>query len=167
MSKPVKYKIQIDGFSILKPDPIFYGGRFYEIEIDVVLMEDIENNPVQIGAIYQLNKKGIWSPTIKNPLGELVFHVFNSETPDNFDLKGSVRNDMEQMAYELFHSTAQATNNYLFAHFEELDKEEYESELGRVASQLIQAKNDEKIRDILISDLLFDAMKYNVDDWPI
>jgi len=58
------------------------------------------------------------------------------------------------------------TNDFLFAQYKELEPEEETAEIERIANELLSAKDEVEIRDVLIYDLLFEAMKHNLDDWP-
>jgi hypothetical protein len=156
--KKVAYP-DVNHLTILKPDPIIYGGKIYETEINLVLRERLENNPVQMASIYLLEKIHLYDKSITNPLGRLMITLFNQETPDNLHLRMSVSEDMENMALKLDESTAEFTNWFLFTN-QDIDLEEQE----RIASSILLAKNDDELVDILISELLYGAMVR--DDWP-
>ncbi len=124
-------------------------------------MEEFLNNPVQLAAIYRLQKKGLWHNGIKNPIGELMLTIFNENTPDELNFSSSVRDDLEKMVYDLSLSSANETDNFLFT-TTEVDKQSQE----RIASELLLNENDEQLRKILIAEVLFDAMGTNLENWP-
>ncbi|WP_167616988.1 hypothetical protein [Maribellus sediminis] len=154
------YKTREPEILILKPDPIIYGGRSYEIKINVI-MEEFLSCPVQLAAIYRLQKIGLWHEEIKNPLGELMLIIFNDETPDKLNYSIAVRDDLEQMVYELSRLSARETNNFLF---ETTEKDKIQQE--QIAAELLGARDDDQLREILIAEVLFDAMGTNLENWP-
>jgi hypothetical protein len=162
--KPKSYKLP--DFKLLMTDnePIIYGGKIYFTELNI-LMEKLANNPVQFAALYKL-KRMEWSYKIENPLGELIFSIYNTETSYDKNMRGSIREDMENQAYDLRLSTIEESNDFLFAQYKELEPEEETAEIERIANELLSAKDEVEIRDVLIYDLLYEAMKYNLDDWP-
>ena len=162
--KPNSYKLP--DFKLLMTDnePIIYGGKIYYTELNI-LMEKLANNPVQLAALYIL-KRVEWSYKIENPVGELIFSIYNTEILHDKKVRGSIREDMENQANDLRLSTVEETNDFLFAQYKELEPEEQIAKIDRIATKLLSAKDEVEISDVLIYDLLFEAMKYNLDNWP-
>lgn len=160
--KNKKYKIPEDFNSVLYPDPIIYGGKVYKAEVSVINELQLQNSPVQIAALHRLNLSNAWPYPIINPLGHIIFSIFNQETSDDkLDLRLSVRDDMENMALKLSSSSPEETDYFLLANTD-TDYEEQE----RIAKQIALAKDDDELRDLLIMELLYQAMINALDDWP-
>ena len=155
------YKFISKHLFVLKPDPIEYGDKVYEIEVSYV--EDaVQKNPVQLAAIHWLQKDHMWHNGIKNPLGELIFLIFNQEIPDKLNLSMSERDDMENVAYDFYIGSAEETNKFLF---ESTDKSIEDQE--RIASEVLSAKDKDVLREILIGNVMYEAMMTNFDNWPL
>lgn len=158
----ISYQISSKHLFVLKPDPIKYGDQVYEIEVNFI-EDSIQNNPVQLAAIYWLQKlQHPRSTTSKNPLGELMFFIFNQETDDKLNYSMAARDDMENAAYDLYDGTIEETNRFLFE-----STETSMDELERIASEVLSAKDEDELREILIDGVLYEAMITNFDHWPL
>lgn len=159
------YKVRKLDHLILKPDPIIYGGRAYEICVNVI-DESIEENPVQLASIYWLQKLKVWGKEVLNPLGYLMLLIYNQETSESLGFRMTVQDDMEKMVLHLSENSAEVTNQFLFPSNQGLEMDEMMDEKERIASEVLTAKNEDELRLVLIADLLYHAMVNNIEDWP-
>jgi hypothetical protein len=93
-----KYKIPEVNHLVLLPEPVFYNEKEVISSISVIEELNFQDNPIQIAALNILKKRDYWEK-IRNPLGQLIFTVFNEETPDQFDFRMTVRQDLQDKAY--------------------------------------------------------------------
>jgi hypothetical protein len=159
-----KYKIPEVNHLVLLPEPVFYNEKEVISSISVIEELNFQDNPIQIAALNILKKRDYWEK-IRNPLGQLIFTVFNEETPDQFDFRMTVRQDLQDKAYELYLGTVEDVDKFLFASNTELEPEEAIRECLRIAAKITNANDDDELRDILIGELLYEAMSFH-DDWP-
>ncbi|WP_297085775.1 hypothetical protein [uncultured Draconibacterium sp.] len=159
------YKVRELDHLILKPDPIIYGDRAYEICVNVI-DESIEENPVQLASVYWLQKLRMWGKEVLNPLGYLMLLIYNQETSESLGFRMTEQDDMEKMVLHLSENSAGVTNQFLFPSNQGLEMEEMMEEKERVASEVLTAKNEDELRLVLIGDLLYHAMVNNIEDWP-
>ena len=160
-SKP--YKISDLKSLTLVNEPVAYDGKTFRVNMNS-LIDGIEENPVQLAAMYRLRKMGVYTGDIKNPIGSL-YSIFIDEKSDCYNVQESLKSDMENMAVKLFLSSAKATNLFLFELSEETDTAERVREMERVASAILTANDDTEIGDILI-ELLYSAMVDHFENWP-
>jgi hypothetical protein len=91
-------------------------------------------------------------------LPQLMLSVFNEETPDDLDLNIYDRQEMEQEISFLLNYSDKAVLIMLG-----LRDPEREEDITRMLSE---AKTEEEIRDVVIMELLFEAMRNNSDSFP-
>jgi hypothetical protein len=91
-------------------------------------------------------------------LPQLMLAVFNEETKDNLDLNMYDRQDMEQEVLLLLNYSDKAVKVMLG-----LQDRERELEITQMLSK---ATTEDQIREVLISELLFEAMRQNLDNFP-
>jgi|WetSurMetagenome_2_1015567.scaffolds.fasta_scaffold00004_15 hypothetical protein len=91
-------------------------------------------------------------------LPQLMLAVFNEETMHDLDLNMNDRQEMEQEIIALLYYSDKTVARML-----ELNSPEREEE---IALKLDIARTESEIREILIVDLLFEAMRENLDDFP-
>jgi hypothetical protein len=91
-------------------------------------------------------------------LPQLMLAVFNEETKDNLDLNMYDRQDMEQEIQSLLTYSDKAVRVMLGLQDRERERE--------ISQMLSKASTDDQIREVLISELLFEAMRQNLGNFP-
>jgi hypothetical protein len=91
-------------------------------------------------------------------LPQLMLAVFNEETPDDLDLNMYDRNDMEQEIIHLLNRSDKAVWVMLG-----LNNPEREEDITRMLSEAVTI---EQIREVMIMELLYEAMSENSDFFP-
>jgi hypothetical protein len=95
----------------------------------------------------------------KSPiLPQLMLAVFNEETPYELNLNMGDRASMEQQIFELMDYSDDEVIIWL-----NLQEEESQEQF---ADLLKQSKSEEEIREVLILEILFEAMRENYDEFP-
>jgi hypothetical protein len=89
-------------------------------------------------------------------LGQLMMRVFNEDTPDDLGLNMYDRQEMEtEISFLLFYSDRRV---WIMLGLDDPEREE------DIARMLLEAKAEEEIRDVVIMELLYEAMRD--EDFP-
>lgn len=164
MGTKKQYKFE-EKQSVLGYEPIVYGGRIFPVAVDII-NEEFKNDPVQLAAFYQLQKNGSHY-NVKNPLAQLMFLIYNDEESFYYQFNGTIKEDLENKVYDLyFYHTVEETNDFLFAEInQDMEKEDVAQAKETIASEILNAIDNDELRDILIKELLYSAMMFHYD-WP-
>lgn len=111
---------------------------------------EIANEKLKLLRVYQRSDQAI--------LPQLMLRVFNEETPDDLNLNMYDRNDMEQEVIALLEYSDKQV--MIMLHLTDPEREQ------EIATLLIKTETTDQIREVMIMEVLFEAMMENLDDFP-